>query len=246
MDSLEAGFYDDIIAAELRLKKGIQFKTSKYEELIDLPMDELDRHGCPALVIASSRSFGHSDERAIVLASIVQYIFVADRVHGLVQDGQTEQTQYPVLVGDYLYGKFFLDLTRHHLDHMLKPLAQAIATMSEGSIARWIAAKEQKSLSLEQDLQIMAQERASFTQLIIWLGAELANAPTDLKGLFESFGYQLGLAWAAYTNKMKASVIGDLLKKARQALEDLENKASANLPFLDELYHFFEKNFHLT
>ncbi len=239
MGLLEASFYNDVLAVDARLKQKIIFRTGTYDDLIDLPMNDLDRYGCPALVLASSRAFGVTNEQVFTLAAIVQYIFMADRVHGLVLDGQKEETQYPVLVGDYLYGKFFLELTEHQLDYMLEPLAQVIAAMSEGSIARWIADKNGETLSFAENTEIMGQEKGCFTGKIIGLAAHLCNAPIHLKELLESFGYQMGLGWAAFTQNFSSEVVKGFLEKSHVLLLKIQDEHDGDLTPLYQLYDFF-------
>lgn len=242
MVSVEASFYDDLLSVEKRLGKKIAFKSTQFDELIDLPLDELDRHACPALSLAAGRIMGTPDEKAVTLASIIQLIFLADQVHSLVKDGHETESQYPVLVGDYLYGLFFLELTKQHLDHMLKPMAEVIAAMSEGTITRWIAKSKHLNfmdMAFDEQVDIFSRERASLTGLAARLGAQLAKAPVFLQEAMELFGRRIGLAWAAYKEKSESLLINKFLEESRQVLDDLRHYDNLELKPLYELHHYF-------
>lgn len=243
MLSLEAGFYDDVMAVEKQLWEKIVFKNTTYKELIDLPMDELDRHGCPAIVLGINRAFRKADEKAVSLAVILQFIFIADRVHALVYDEQEEESQYPVLVGDFLFGMFFLELTKKRLDHFLKPLAETIAVMSEGGVARWLAEKDTGIKGMDRDkfLAILAQERASLTGVAARLSAELAKSPQYIKDALETFGHYLGMAWAAYNERLEKNVVSGFLKHSKLVLDNLEQNDTIELKPLYELYQLYSK-----
>ncbi|WP_206811619.1 polyprenyl synthetase family protein [Paradesulfitobacterium ferrireducens] len=205
-----------------RLADEISFKSATFSELIPLEFDELEHHACPAIVLAVSNACGYHGRQAVSMAAIIQFVFMADKVHSLMREDEgisEELRQFTVLVGDFLYGKFFLGLSRDKLLPFLAPIAGVIGDMSIGTIYRWLGREHE--LSIEEILQILERERASLTGLAARVGAELAGMPLNVVQRFESFGSQLGLAWAAHTARLGEKVVAKLMDKAQAYLEAL-------------------------
>lgn len=115
MMPLEFSFLEKLNLVQARLRQEINFKPASFEELVPLDMDELDKIVCPAIVLAVSRSCGDHGEKSDALAEIVQFIYMAHQVHKLMKDDSDlaeELRQFPVLVGDLLFGKFFCIFAR--------------------------------------------------------------------------------------------------------------------------------------
>ena len=111
MDPVEFSFLEKLNIVQTHLREELNFKPASFEELVQLNMDELDQTVYPAIVLAVSRACGDHKRKPEALAIIIQFLFMANQVHRLMQDNSEiaeELRQFPVLVGDLLYGKFFL------------------------------------------------------------------------------------------------------------------------------------------
>lgn len=214
-------FQEELTEVQAQLRREIRLKAADFDELVDYLPDALEANACPAIVIAVSRACSFSEKDVLNLATIVQFIFMADQVHGLMRDDENlseERRQFPVLVGDYLYGKFFWGLCRDQILNFLQPLAETIATMSQGGISRWLA-RDQK-LSNKEWLRILEQERASLTGLAGRLSAQLAGASEPIQAAAEHLGWELGLAWAACRQGLGRSLVEALLAKAQRIIRE--------------------------
>lgn len=239
MVPVEFSFRAELNAVQAHLRQEIQFKAAEFEELVHLDMDELDRTICPAIVLAVSQACGNGGRKPVALAAIVQFIFMADQVHQLMKDNldvAEEHRQFPVLVGDFLYGKFFLELCREKLLPFLEPLAQVIGTMSEGGIARWLS--KDKKLSTEEWLQILEQERAVLTSIAARLSAELAGVSLFVQDKFESLGWELGLAWGAWRESLENSVVQSILHRANAILNEIPANDQFHVQPLREVMNY--------
>ncbi|MDA8227735.1 MAG: geranylgeranyl pyrophosphate synthase [Desulfitobacterium hafniense] len=236
MVPLELSFYKELHSVQNQLDKEISFKTAKFEELINLPMDELDENACAAIVLAVSKSIGIVDRKSIALAAIVQYIFMADRVHRLMKDTDLDEAsrQFPVLVGDFLYGRFFLKLCHEGLHFFLAPLARTISTMNQGAVSRWLL-KEEPSGTPEW-IGVIEQESASLTGLAARLGAELGGASYSLQDTFHELGWELGLAWGAWRDNIEKHVVQNALSRAKEIIMRIPE--SVQIKPLYELYNY--------
>ena len=222
------------------LQAEIRFKTGSFDQLVDYHPDNLDRDACPAIVLAVSRACGGRGKAAVGLASIIQYIFMADQIHRLMLDDPDlaeAKRQFPVLVGDFLYGKFFLGLCREKILRFLRPLAEVIATMSQGGISRWLS--QGREVGGDEWLRILEQERAALTGLAARLSAELAGAAEHIQDSAEKLGKELGLAWAACRQGLGKPIVETCLAKARQAVREFPQ--SFEVRPLDELIDYMSE-----
>lgn len=218
-------FYQELDEVQTYFQTEIWFKAGSFEELIQNQPDNLDTNACPAIVLAMGRACGVHGKSMIRLASVIQFIYIADQVHRLMVDDQAlaeEKRQFPVLVGDFLYGKFFLVLCREHILRFLRPLAEVIATMSQGGISRWLA--QGKDIGREDWISIFEQERASLTGMAARLSAELAGAAQHIQDAAETLGREIGLAWAACRQGFEKPIVDGYLAKARQVAQEFSQQ----------------------
>lgn len=242
MVPLDFSFRGKLNTVQAHLCKEINFKPAGFEELVHLEMNELDRTVNPAIVLAVSKSCADYGRKSEALAGIIQFIFMANNVHRLMKDDgelAEELRQFPVLVGDLLYGKFFLELCREKLLLFLDPLAQVMATMSQGGISRWLS--RDKKLSGDELLQIIELESASLTGLAARLSAELGGVSLPLQNKLESFGWEMGLAWGAWKERLDITVVQSILQRANDILDDISSEPQLELHPLREVYQYLVK-----
>jgi|SRR5680860_286452 len=239
MVPVEFSFREKLNNVQMRLHQDINVKPASFEKLIQLDMDELDRTVNPAIVIAVCKVFNEQEQKSEALAGIIQFMFMANKIHKLMKDDSDipeELRQFPVLVGDLLYGKFFLELCREELLVFLEPMAQVMGTMSKGGISRWLSRDEK--LGLAESLKIIEMERASLTALAARLSAELAGVSVPIKHQIEAFGWELGLAWGAWKERLENSEVQSILQRANAILNEISNESQLQLHPLREIYRF--------
>jgi octaprenyl-diphosphate synthase len=235
-------FQEKLNNVQMHLLQEMNFKPASFEELVQLDINELDRTVNPAIVLAVSQVFDDQGQKSEALAEIVQYVFMANKVHNLMKDDSDipeELRQFPVLVGDLLYGKFFLELCSEKLLSLLDPLAQVMGTMSEGGISRWLS--RDKKLGLAESLKIIEMESASLTALAARLSAELSGASIPLQHQIEAFGRELGLAWGAWKERLETSEVQSILQRANAILNKIASESQLQLKPLREMYLFMAK-----
>ncbi|MDR3599741.1 MAG: geranylgeranyl pyrophosphate synthase [Desulfosporosinus sp.] len=239
MVPVEFSFIEKLNIVQARLRKEMNFKPADFEELVQLDMDELDRTVYPAIVLAVSEACGDYGHKPEALATIVQFVFMANKVHKLMNDDSgisEELRQFPVLVGDLLYGKFFLELCREKLLPFLDPLAQVMETMSEGGISRWLA-RDMKP-NREERLQIIKMESASLMALAARLSADLAGVSLPIQQRLEAFGWELGLAWGVWQERLENTMVQSILQQANTILDEISSGSQLQLQPLREVYHY--------
>lgn len=153
----------------------------------------------PALVLLTSRLFRHRPEVAVPLAAVHQFIYLAGRVHAGVaeeEDGGRRNArdayQFPVLVGDYLYGRFFATLCEAGQNHLLGDLARVICAMNDGGMMRVKNSQGQANYDI---LEIIRAETAELLASCCRMGGMVGGASeVELSHLY-SLGLELGMAF---------------------------------------------------
>lgn len=217
------GFKPELEAIHAQMNKEIHFKAARFDELVSLPMNNLDRNFCPALVLAVGKTVGKVDGKSRSLAAIFQYIFMADRIHRLIKDEDMPEhaRQYPVLVGDFLFGQTFLKLCEEDLYPYTKYFIDLIETMNEGVLKRWRL--KNKKISINDYRLILGKERASLTALAGRLAADLAGIEGSFLKKFEEYGYYLGMAWGFWDESLAFTLINEYLNKTKNLIMELKD-----------------------
>ncbi len=233
-------FQAELLLLEAQMSKDISFKSVTLEELIDLPKSSLDSNLNPALFFAVTALKGDKDSSLITLASIFQYVFLANQIHRLVTDDEiTEhERQYPVLVGDFMLGQAFSKLCEGDLFNYSNDFIRLIEVMNEGVLMRWRL--KNKNISLKDYREILGKERASLTALVGKIGAKVSEIEDPYAEMFEDLGYQLGMAWAAWEEPLGLPIVQEYLSKAKVIMNDLRDHYP--IKPLHEVFEFFNDN----
>ncbi|MBF7084098.1 polyprenyl synthetase family protein [Desulfallas sp. Bu1-1] len=194
---------EELQNVQLLIHKNFKIKAGHISDFISLDLNYLDFHLRPGIVILSNRLFGPVTERTIALAAVLQFIFLASRVHlNVIESGTGRESapdnrfkyQYPILVGDYLYGKFFTTLCDAGIVHYLKKLAKLICTINKGGILNH-KYKNREFGDKQQYYSIIRKESAELLACSAYLGADLGGAGTNAKRHLYNFGLNLGMAF---------------------------------------------------
>lgn len=230
-------FQPELHLLETQMNKDINFKSVTLEELIDLPKNSLDSKLCPALFFAVTSLESQKSNNFIALASIFQYVFLANQIHRLVTDeAMTEhERQYPVLVGDFMLGQAFSKLCEGDLFNYSNDFIRVIEVMNEGVLMRWRL--KNKNISLKDYREILSQERASLTALVGRIGAQVSGIEEPYAKKLEDFGYFLGMAWATWEEPLGVPIVQEYLGKTKATMNDLRNHYQ--IKPLQEVFDFF-------
>lgn len=207
-------FVDSRINCQLKLRSGSVL------DLVSLQLENVDYYMRPALLLAIARAYGYKEEKAIAVAGVVQFIYLATGVHATVEDdreeGQCADFQFPVLVGDYLYGQFFLQLCKASALEYLAPLSRVICEIHEGGVL-----KQQQGLDSPVKIGIVTKEEGSLPAAACRIGAHLGGASPGAQELFAEVGSSLGLALGLAKHGFDKGQVEDTFQKVRNLLKEL-------------------------
>jgi len=202
----------DNLENDYALKSG---HLSKFiPDFTECPVDTSLR---PALLTLAAKIFHGFNEKCLVMAVVVQLIHLAQEIHNRIPDDCPKETpQFPVLVGDYLFSKFFKRLSDFHLLEWLAPLASTICKMNEGGIVRREVIESGRGRE-EDYLDVLHLEYGLLTGLSCKIGGVLAGCSEVQAGILEQFGLNLGMAWGTMKEQYPLAP-GDFLNTARKYL----------------------------
>lgn len=219
---------------EEKIAKYCRVRSGDLGEFAHLTLSSVDRYLRPACVLFSARLFKQSGEKVVTLASIIQLIFLAAKIHKAVPEKTSENqpepldprdgTQLPVLVGDYLYGRFFTSLCEGAMLDFLKPLADIICTINEGSMLR-LKAEAAGDNSQKTLLSIIEQETASLISGACRLSSILGQASEADQEAISDFGHNLGMTYGILQENGDRVLAGHFGELALAKLDKLKDCA---------------------
>ncbi|GEA15696.1 MAG: hypothetical protein PWR22_1434 [Moorella sp. (in: firmicutes)] len=181
-------------------------------------LNHLDQDFLPALVLLSAHTQGYSGSRALSLAAVFQFIFLASLIHNNVKDEVALET----LVGDYFYTRFFDLLCRDGNLQFLAPLSQLICQIHLDAARQHEKPSSSKSFRMREYLAAAATS----------LGSQLGRAEPWLAQAWQEIGLLLGKLWNGQPVTVKASQAVEKLAPGtvRELLGELVIQLSEELP----------------
>lgn len=202
----------------------------------------------PALVILSSRMYGGNPEKTASLAVVFQFIYLASRVHNSISEsesgpgvyscGLNDGNRFPVLLGDYLYGRSTSILLDSGINGMIRELAEIVCHVHEGMILRRQLAGRNPAVQLYHD--IIRKETAELFAACCSLGARLAGAPEADQENIRCFGQNLGMAYGMSKQGMAVKHVAYYAETAWKYL--LLAPACTEKDILEKMVNIFSKS----
>ncbi len=225
------------------IKKHLTIKSGYLGRYAHLELSSINKNIRPVLVILSSRIFGLAREKSIALAGIIQFIYMASTVHQGITENDSEYhrgnidprdgSQFPVLVGDYLYGKFFYFLSEAGILSLLDPLADIICQIHEGGILRKKLTRQAASSKALHE--VVRKETSELFGGCCSLSALLTGAPAEYRQAMRNYGINLGMAYGLLEQGISREHVTTYLAKAQNSLSLLPSGQERTL--LEKLVH---------
>ncbi len=235
----------ELLQVENIIAQNLFTRAGSIDEFIHLNFSYTNKVIRPALTILPARLFGRKDDRVLILASIFQFIYMALKVQQcVVEEDRDLSTQrgnskdgfrFPVLVGDYLYGKFFYFLSRAGLLDLLEPLAELICSLHEGSIIeKNIGDKNMPAYMVNEAVR---KETAEFFASCCRLGARMAGASALEQHYIGYYGQNFGMAFGLIERKLPFDKVEFYLNQAMKSLHFVPETEEKRV--LEQILHIF-------
>jgi len=159
----------------------------------------------PALLLLACRLCGYRGERAITLASVVEFIHTATLLHDDIIDEATVRrgkrsvnsrwgNDITVLLGDFLYTKSMsMALSQDNLP-ILRLLSDVTLRMIEGELLE-IERNGDLRMSEAQHLDIIRRKTADLFAACMSIGAILGDVSEEKRKALTSYGLNLGICF---------------------------------------------------
>jgi octaprenyl-diphosphate synthase len=159
----------------------------------------------PALLLLACRLCGYRGDRAIILASVVEFIHTATLLHDDIIDEATVRrgkrsvnsrwgNDITVLLGDFLYTKSMsMALSQDNLP-ILRLLSDVTLRMIEGELLE-IERNGDLRMSEAQHLDIIRRKTADLFAACMSIGAILGDVGEDKRRALTSYGLNLGICF---------------------------------------------------
>ena len=159
----------------------------------------------PALLLMAARLAGYTGDRAVLYASVVEFIHTATLVHDdIIDEAETRRgrlsvhsrwgNDITVLLGDYLYIKSMaLALTQDSLD-VIRLLCDVTLRMIEGEIYQ-LTKQGDVDISEEEHYEIIRRKTAFLFSGCAEIGGLLGKCTDEQRAALREYGLELGLAF---------------------------------------------------
>ncbi|HEY7411687.1 MAG TPA: polyprenyl synthetase family protein [Vicinamibacteria bacterium] len=195
----------------------------------------------PALLLLGSRLCGFRGERAIVLASVVEFIHTATLLHDDIIDQATVRrgrrsvnsrwgNDITVLLGDFLYTKAMsMALSQDNLP-ILRLLSDTTLRMTEGQLLE-IETNGDLGVSEARHLDIIRRKTADLFSACLRIGGMLGRVGEEREAALARYGLNLGICFQMVDDLLDFTADAEALGKP--AAHDLrEGKLTLPVIFL--------------
>ena len=159
----------------------------------------------PAVLLMSARLCGHTGDRAVLNAAVVEFIHTATLVHDDIIDGAETRrgrltahsrwgSDVTVLLGDYLYIRSMaMALTQDSLD-VVRLLCDVTLRMIEGELYQ-LTKTGDAGITEDEHLEIIRRKTAFLFSGCAEIGAVLGTATPEQRAALRDYGFDLGIAF---------------------------------------------------
>ncbi|MEW6489757.1 MAG: polyprenyl synthetase family protein [Thermodesulfobacteriota bacterium] len=159
----------------------------------------------PLLVLLTARLCGYRGERAVPLASIVEFIHTATLLHDDVVDNADLRrgkesanavwgNEASVLVGDFLFSRSFSLMVADGDLRVLRAMSDATTRMAEGEVLELLKTSDLETLEQEY-LEVVINKTAVLLAAACEIGGLLGGVGEDRLGALRDYGMELGVAF---------------------------------------------------
>jgi octaprenyl-diphosphate synthase len=159
----------------------------------------------PLLVLLAARACGHSGERHIDAAAIIEFIHTATLLHDDVVDesslrrGRDTANEVfgnatSVLVGDFLYSRAFQMMVTLDRMRIMQILADATNAIAEGEVLQLMNAHDPNTTEARY-IDVIRRKTARLFEAGAQIAAVLSDAPAAIEASLALYGRHIGTAF---------------------------------------------------
>lgn len=205
MDATLALIGEDLKNVELQFKKDLQSDVPLIRKVGEYVLSSGGKRIRPALLLLGARLCGYTGDRAVPLASVVEFIHTATLLHDDVVDNANLRrgiasantlwgNEASVLVGDFLFSKSFSLMVVDGDLAVLKVLADATTVIAEGEVLQLVCTSD-LDITVERYIEVVRSKTAILLSAACEVGAILGGVAPELRSALAAYGMELGIAF---------------------------------------------------
>jgi octaprenyl-diphosphate synthase len=159
----------------------------------------------PLLVLLAARACGHSGERHVEAAAIIEFIHTATLQHDEVVDGSSLRrgrktanevfgNATSVLVGDFLYSRAFQMMVTLNRMRIMEIIANATNAIAEGEVLQLMNAHDPNTTE-ERYIDVIRRKTARLFEAGAQIAAVVSDAPSVIEDSLARYGRHIGTAF---------------------------------------------------
>jgi octaprenyl-diphosphate synthase len=196
---------EDLEAVEREFIEHIQSRVALIPEMGRYIQKSGGKRVRPAVLLMASRLSGYRGDRAVLYASVVEFIHTATLVHDDIIDGADLRrgrlavhsrwgNDITVLLGDYLYIKSMaMALTQDSLE-VIRLLCDVTLRMIEGELYQ-LTKTGDVDITEEEHFEIIRRKTAFLFGGCAQIGGKLGAVTREHEDALREFGFNLGIAF---------------------------------------------------
>ena len=196
---------DDLDAVEQEFVRHIQSRVALIPEMGRYIQKSGGKRVRPAVLLMAARLAGYTGDRAVLYASVVEFIHTATLVHDDIIDGADLRrgrmavhsrwgNDITVLLGDYLYIKSMaMALTQDSLE-IIRLLCDVTLRMIEGELYQ-LTKTGDVEISEEEHFEIIRRKTAFLFGGCAQIGGMLGGVTPERETALREYGFNLGVAF---------------------------------------------------
>jgi octaprenyl-diphosphate synthase len=196
---------EDLEAVEQEFVRHIQSRVALIPEMGRYIQNSGGKRVRPAVLLMASRLSGYTGDRAVLYASVVEFIHTATLVHDDIIDGADLRrgrlavhsrwgNDITVLLGDYLYIKSMaMALTQDSLE-IIRLLCDVTLRMIEGELYQ-LTKTGDVDITEEEHFEIIRRKTAFLFGGCAQIGGMLGRVSPEQEIALRDYGFNLGIAF---------------------------------------------------
>ena len=230
---------NEFIELNQLIHKQLESRVPLVEKVAEYIINSGGKRVRPLLVILTAKAFAESDERAIKLATVIEFLHTATLLHDDVVDTSDMRRGNPtanamfgnapsVLVGDFLYSRSFEMLVELSCIPVMTILAKATGIIAEGEVLQLINVKNPDTTE-EQYMEVIQGKTAMLFEAATWGMTRLIGRSEQECEAMRIYGRELGLAFQMVDDVLDYE--GDAESMGKNVGDDLA-EGKATLPLI--------------
>ncbi|MHB8122823.1 MAG: polyprenyl synthetase family protein [Desulfuromonadaceae bacterium] len=196
---------EDLKLVEQQFRKDLQSDVPLIRKVGEYVLSSGGKRVRPALLLLAARLAGYAGDKAVPLASVVEFVHTATLLHDDVVDSATLRrglasantlwgNEASVLVGDFLFSKSFSLMVGVGSLDILRVLSDATTVIAEGEVMQLLCTGE-IDLAEERYINVIRSKTAILMSAACEAGAILGAVPQQQQKALADFGMDLGIAF---------------------------------------------------